>query len=89
MYICTKCNDNFKFTISLKLNGVKTFLAVPPNAVCFRLLVFFTVDRKSSQTKTFYKNMIYMFFLYHFSVKCIRKKNYLPLYGRLKGIVRD
>ena len=23
-HICTKCNDNFKFTISLKLNGAKT-----------------------------------------------------------------
>ena len=30
-YICTKCNDNFKVTISLKLNGAKDFIAVPPN----------------------------------------------------------
>ena len=35
------------------------------------------VDRKSSQTKTFSQNIIYMFCLYNFSVKCIIKKNYL------------
>ena len=34
------------------------------------------VDRKSSRTKTFSKNMIYMFCLDHFSVKCIIK-NYI------------
>ena len=28
-----------------------------------------------------------MFCLYHFSVKCIIKKNYLPPYGPLKGTV--
>ena len=35
------------------------------------------VDRKSSQTKTFSQNMIYMFCLYHFSLKCIIKNLYL------------
>ena len=39
-YICTKCNDNFKFTISLKLNGVKTFLTVSPIACLFYITRF-------------------------------------------------
>ena len=45
--------------------------------VYFLLLIFFTVDRKFSQTKTFSQNMIYMFCLYHFSLKCIIKNFYL------------
>ena len=44
------------------------------------------VDRKSSETKTFFQNIIYMFCLYNFSVKCIIKKNYLLPYGPLKLI---
>ena len=43
------------------------------------------VYRISSRTKTFSKNMIYMFCLNHFSVKCIIKKNYLPPYGSLNS----
>ena len=39
-YICTKCNDNFKFTISLKLSRAKTFIAVPPNACLFSVTRF-------------------------------------------------
>ena len=39
-YIFTKCNDFFKFSISLKLNGVKTFLAVPPKTLLFLLARF-------------------------------------------------
>ena len=39
-YICTICNDNFKFTLYLKLNGAKTFIAVPPNACLFSITRF-------------------------------------------------
>ena len=39
-YICTKCNDNFKYTLSLTLNGAKAFLAVPPNACLFSIYHF-------------------------------------------------
>ena len=45
------------------------------------------VDRKSSQTKTFSKNMIYMFCLDHFSPKCIIKNFYLISDDPLKGTV--
>ena len=45
------------------------------------------VDRKFSRTKTFSKNMTYMFCLYLFSEKCIINKNYLLPYGSLKWIV--
>ena len=38
--IFTECNDNFKFTISLKLNGAKTFIAVPPKACLFYITSF-------------------------------------------------
>ena len=40
MYKCTKCNDNFKYTLSLTLNGAKTFLAVPSNACLFSITRF-------------------------------------------------
>ena len=52
-----------------------------PKSFFFLSLVFFTLDRKSSWTKTFSKSIYYMFCLYHFSVKCIIKKYYLPPYG--------
>ena len=44
------------------------------------------VERKSSQTKNFPQNKIYMFCLDYFSVKCIINKNYLPLYGPLNKV---
>ena len=47
------------------------------------------VDKKISRTKTFSQNMIYMFCLYHFSLKCIIKKNYLPSYSPLKNIKKN
>ena len=40
-------------------------------------------EKKSSRTKTFSKSIYYMFCLYHFSVKCIIKKNYLLPCGPL------
>ena len=54
---------------------------MPPNAC------FFTVDRKSLRTNIYSQNTIYMFCLYHFSLKWIIKKNYLPPYGHLIGKV--
>ena len=41
------------------------------------------------EQKAFSKSIYYMFCLYHFSVKCIIKKNYLPPYGPVKGRVQD
>ena len=55
-----------------------------PKPMCIFYLVFFTVDRKPSQTNTFSQNIIYVFCLYPFSVKCIIKKHYLISYGPLK-----
>ena len=49
--------------------------------IFYNSFVFFTVGRKSSETKTFSENIIYMFCLHNFSVKSILKKNYLPSYG--------
>ena len=43
--------------------------------------------KKSSRTKTFSKSIYYMFCLYHFSVKCIIKKNDLPPHGPLNHII--
>ena len=42
------------------------------------------VDGKSSRTKIFSQNMIYMFCLYHFSLKCIIKKIIYPCTVPLK-----
>ena len=39
-YLWTICNDNFKLTLSLKLNGVVSFIAVPPNACLFSITHF-------------------------------------------------
>ena len=39
-YIWTICNDNFKFTLSLKLKGLIPFIAVPPNACLFFITCF-------------------------------------------------
>ena len=36
-------------------------------------LVFFRVDRKFSQTRTFSQNVFFVFCLKHFSLKCIIK----------------
>ena len=63
------------YYISKILGGVVFCMSAPKH-------LFFTVDRKSSQTKTFPQN-IYMFSLYNFSVKCIIKKNHLLPYGPL------
>ena len=49
-------------------------MSAPKCLFIFYNSFFCTVDRKYSQTKTFSQNMIYMFCLYHFSVKCIIKK---------------
>ena len=49
----------------------RLFFECPQMLVYFLLLVFFTVNRKSSWTNIFSQYMIYMFCLYHFSVKCI------------------
>ena len=58
----------------------------PQTPVYFLHLVFFTVDRKSSQIKTFSQNIIYLFCLYHFSVKYIIKKIiHRRTVGPLKG----
>ena len=62
------------------------FIAVPPNACLFSITRFFTVDRKSSQTKTFSQNMICMFCLYHFSLNSIIKNFYLSSDHPLKTI---
>ena len=39
-YIFTKCNDIFKFSISLKFIVVKTFLAVPSKTGLFYIALF-------------------------------------------------
>ena len=59
----------------------RLFLECPPNAGLFSITGFFTVDRKSSRTKTFFQNMIYMFI--SFFSKIYNKKNYLLSYNPL------
>ena len=53
-YICTICNDNFKFTLSLKSNGAKTFIAVPPNACLFSITRFLYGWQKIFTHKNFF-----------------------------------
>ena len=54
-YICTKCNNNFKFTLSLTVNGAKTFLAVPPNACLFSITHFLQLTENLHEQKHFPK----------------------------------
>ena len=54
--------------------GVLAFSVDPRKNLIFSMqLVFFTVDKKNSQTETFYKRVFFMFCLEHFSLKCIIK----------------
>ena len=48
VYIYTKCNDNFKFTVSLNPMRSSLLHECPQTPVYFLELVFFTIDRKSS-----------------------------------------
>ena len=64
MYICTKYNDNFKFTLSLTLNGAKTFLAVPPNACLFSITRFLYGWQKIFTNKNiFQKHDLHVLFI--------------------------
>ena len=49
----------------------RLFLSAPKSWFILCNSFFFTVDRNSSLTKTLSYNMIDMFCLYHFSLKCI------------------
>ena len=53
-YMCTICNDNFKFTLSLKLNGAKTFIAVLPNASLISITRFLYGWQKIFTYKNFF-----------------------------------
>ena len=61
IYLLNALTSNF--SISLKSYEEQSFPWVPQNAYLFSMTVFFMVDRKSSWTKTFSQNMIYMFCL--------------------------
>ena len=54
-----------------KRSGI--FRKSPKTGIFSMQLVFFTVDRKSSQTKTFSRKVFFMFSLEHCSLKCIIK----------------
>ena len=59
-YIFTKCNI-CECSISLKLNGMKTFLAVPPKIrFIFDSSFSLLVDRKSSRKSKLSRNVIFM-----------------------------
>ena len=65
--IFTKCNDIFKFSISLKLNGVKTFLAVHPKTRLFYIARFLYNSQKIFKNKNFFSkgvlNVLLAFYL--------------------------
>ena len=62
------------YCISKILWGVVFHMSAPKRLFIFYNSLFFMVDRKSLRTKTFSQNTIYMFCLYHFSLKSIIKK---------------
>ena len=80
MYICTKCNDNFKFTISLKLNGAKDFIAVPPNACLFSITHFLYSWQKIFMNKNiFSKHDQHVLFISFFSKMYNKKLLFIAL----------
>ena len=67
-YICTICNDNFKLMLSLKLNGVVSFIAVPPNACLFSITRFLYSWQKIFTNKNiFSKDDLHVLFISFFS----------------------
>ena len=50
-------------------------------------LIFFTVDRKFSQTKTFSQKMFFMFCLEYFFLKCVIKDVELKVNNALRTII--
>ena len=77
-----KCNGIIKFSLSLKMK--KPALVPPPKHIFSVQPVFFMTYKKTLETNICVKYVIYKFCLRRFSLKCIIKKNYLPLYGSLK-----
>ena len=74
-YTCNKCNDNFKFTLSLTLNGAKTFLAVPTNACLFSITPFLYGWQKILTNKNiFQKHDLHVLFIAFFC-KMYNKEN--------------
>ena len=64
-----KSNGSINFVPSLKL-GEDSIFRRPPKILIFSMqLVFFTVERKSSQIKIFFRK-VFMICLEHFSLKC-------------------
>ena len=57
-----KSNGSTNFVLSIKFAEPSIFRRPPKNLV----QLFFTVDRKSSQTKTFSRKVFFMFCLEHF-----------------------
>ena len=65
---------NHPFCSISKIGGALAFSVDPlKNLIISMQLVFFTVDRKFSQTKAFSQKVFFMFCLEHFSLKCIIK----------------
>ena len=67
-YIYTICNDNFKFTLSLKLNCGISFIAVPPNACLFSITRFLYSWQKIFTNKNIFSNHdLHVLFISFFS----------------------
>ena len=74
VYIYTICNDNFKFTLSLKLKGWISFIAVPPNAGLFSITRFLYGWQKIFSNKNiFSKHDLHVLFISFFSKMYIKK----------------
>ena len=83
-YICTICNDNLKFTLSLKLDGLMPFIAVPPNACLFSITRFLYGWQKIFTNKNIFSiHDLHVLFISFFS-KMYNKK-LLFILGRSPG----
>ena len=79
-YIFTKCNDIFKFYISLRLNGVKTFIAVTPQTGLFSIARFFNSSQKIFTNKNIFSKVdLHILFTTFFSKLYNKQKSIFHL----------
>ena len=80
-YICTKCNDNFKFTISLK-SFDESFAWVPPNPCLFFITNFLYGWQKIFTNKnSFSKHYLHVLFISFFCKMYNKEKLFMAVWS--------
>ena len=78
-----KCNGIIKFSLSLKMKKKRSIVPTPKRLFSVQP-IFLVIYKKTLETNTCLKYVMYKFCLRRFSLKCIIKKNYLSPYCPFK-----